>query len=215
MPLSRSLAVLAVVVVLGLSVFGLYGAALAAGVVLTPADRALADLADALRAAWAVEAARRVTDLGSFAVLAPVVLVTAVLLLVRRGSVEAALLLLSFVLVWLAVDAAKDVFGRPRPGEPLVFAPKTSFPSGHAAQSTTYVALAVLLARGLPGLAPRAALLAAGVALAGAVGLSRIYLRVHYWSDVAAGWGLGFAIFAAGAVVALVVVRRGGRELGE
>ena len=51
MPLSRSLAVLAVVVVVGLSVFGLYGAALAAGVVLTPADRALMDLADALRAA--------------------------------------------------------------------------------------------------------------------------------------------------------------------
>ena len=39
-----------------------------------------------------------------------------------------------------------------------------------------------------------------------AVGMSRIYLRAHYWSDVVGGWGLGFGIFGLCAAVALVVV---------
>jgi undecaprenyl-diphosphatase len=55
------------------------------------------------------------------------------------------------------------------------------------------------------GLAGRTALLLAGVAVTVAVGLSRIYLRVHYWSDVAGGWGLGFGVFGALAAVALIV----------
>ena len=199
----------------GLAVFGLYAAWLSTGAVVTPADRALATLAELLRAPWSVGLARWVTDLGSFAFLAPLVLVTATVLLTRGRAVEAALLLLSFVLVWLAVDAAKELFGRPRPDAPLVLAPNTSFPSGHAAQSTTYVALAVLVGRAVRRRGERAALVAAGAGLAAVVGLSRVYLRVHYWSDVAAGWGLGSAIFATGAVVALVVLRRGGHALGE
>ena len=45
----------------------------------------------------------------------------------------------------------------------------------------------------------------AGLAVAVVVGLSRVYLRAHYWSDVAGGWGLGAAVLGACAVVALVV----------
>jgi membrane-associated phospholipid phosphatase len=48
-------------------------------------------------------------------------------------------------------------------------------------------------------------LIAAGIALAVVVGLSRVYLRVHYLSDVAAGWGLGVAAFAGCASAALAV----------
>ena len=41
--------------------------------------------------------------------------------------------------------------------------------------------------------------------LTAAIGLSRVYLRAHYWSDVAAGWGLGLGIFGLVATIALIV----------
>ena len=51
----------------------------------------------------------------------------------------------------------------------------------------------------------RAALIAVGVALTVAVGLSRVYLGVHYLSDVSGGWALGVAAFAGCAAIAMVV----------
>jgi len=65
------------------------------------------------------------------------------------------------------------------------------------------VALAV--AGAVPGFARRAALITAAFVIAVAAGLSRIYLRVHYWSDVAGGWGLGAGILGAAAAIALTV----------
>jgi membrane-associated phospholipid phosphatase len=52
------------------------------------------------------------------------------------------------------------------------------------------------------------------MALAAAVGLSRIYLRVHYWSDVAGGWGLGVGIFGLLAAIGMLVhhMRHNDRE---
>jgi membrane-associated phospholipid phosphatase len=95
---------------------------------------------------------------------------------------------------------------RPRPTEPLVSRVSgSSYPSGHAGYSTAWVAAAVALTRVLPGLASRAGLVVAGLVVSAAVGLSRIYLRVHYWSDVVGGWGLGFGVFGACATIALIV----------
>ena len=56
-----------------------------------------------------------------------------------------------------------------------------------------------------PGMAGGSALLFVGVGLAVIVGLSRVYLGVHYLSDVSAGWALGVAAFTACAAVAMVV----------
>ena len=60
-----------------------------------------------------------------------------------------------------------------------------------------------------------AALVIVGIAIAAAVGLSRIYLRAHYWSDVAGGWGIGCGIFATLAAMVLVdesIRHNGGRR---
>jgi membrane-associated phospholipid phosphatase len=50
------------------------------------------------------------------------------------------------------------------------------------------------------------ALLALGVALAALVGLSRVYLGIHYLSDVSGGWALGVAAFAACGAIAMSVI---------
>src|SRR4051794_23042988 len=98
--------------------------------------------------------------------------------------------------------------GSPGPGGArrggLVDAAGLSYPSGHAAYSIAWIAVAVAVARGVPRLAERAVLLAAAIAVAVAVGLTRIELRAHYLTDVLGGWGLGAAIFALCGVVGLV-----------
>ena len=57
----------------------------------------------------------------------------------------------------------------------------------------------------VPGVAKDAGLVLAAVAVAAAVGLSRMYLRVHYWSDVVGGWGLGMGLLGASAAIVFVV----------
>jgi len=80
-----------------------------------------------------------------------------------------------------------------------------SFPSAHVAHSLAWVAIAVAVARVLPGWGARAGAVVFSVVLVVAVALTRMYLRVHYLSDVVAGAGLGAACFALCAVGALLV----------
>jgi undecaprenyl-diphosphatase len=72
-------------------------------------------------------------------------------------------------------------------------APGTAFPSGHAADSTAvFVSVALVLAVSvLRRPAARAAVIVVGIAMAVAVGLSRLVLDVHWPTDVVAGWALG------------------------
>ena len=104
------------------------------------------------------------------------------------------------------VHEIKDAVDRPRPGDGLVATSGSSFPSAHAAYSTFYVWLAVTIVMRLrPGMARGALVVAAGIALTALIGLSRVYLDVHYMSDVNAGWALGAAAFSLCAAVALVI----------
>jgi undecaprenyl-diphosphatase len=173
---------------------------------LTPADSALLKLADRTRSNTLVDVVKVYTNLGSLPVTGACVLIGSVALAVRRRPVELAALVIGFLLVIATVHETKAGVDRPRPSGQLTNTVGSSFPSGHAAYSTAYIAMAVIAWRLVPGFARRALVILAAGLLSVSIGLSRIYLRDHYWSDVAGGWGLGCGIFAALAVVALVVL---------
>ncbi|MGI8845145.1 MAG: phosphatase PAP2 family protein [Thermoleophilaceae bacterium] len=198
----------------GLYVFVLYTAVIGGGRAFTPADLRLLDLPANLRVSQLTDVLKVVTDLGSFLVVAVLLWVTCLALALRRHFTEVVALLLGAVLLYLGVQLTKAGVDRPRPSMPLVDTQDSSFPSGHAAYSTVWVAVAVVVARALPGIASRAALVSIGLVVAVVVGLSRMYLRVHYWSDVAAGWGIGAAALGFCAAGGLIVshVRKNDRE---
>jgi membrane-associated phospholipid phosphatase len=122
-------------------------------------------------------------------------------------------LVLGLALIYVTVHLTKAGIDRPRPAAPLMETSRSAFPSGHAAYATAWIAAALVVTRRL-GLVTSAALVTGAIVLAAAVGLSRIYLRVHYWSDVAGGWGLGVGIFGLLAAIAILVqyIRQNERE---
>jgi membrane-associated phospholipid phosphatase len=188
----------------GIYVFVLYTNVVYGSTSLTRLDRELFDVGRHLRTDFGVDVAKAVTELGAFPSVSALVVVAVVVLVAEKRPRDAALLVLGFALVWLAVDVAKDAVDRVRPAGPLIDTTESSFPSGHAAYATTWIAVAVVLTRerGLPS---QAAIVTGAVILTAAIGLSRVYLRAHYWSDVAAGWGLGLGIFGLVATIALIV----------
>jgi len=199
--------------VAGLYVYVLYVVVLAGDLEPTPLDRELLDFGDTIRVDFAVDVAKLISALGSLPAVATAVGLTALVLAARRRPVELVVLVLGLALAYLTVHATKAAIDRPRPAGPLAGTTKSSFPSGHAAYATAWIALAVVYTRRL-GLASRATLVVGAVVLAAAIGLSRIYLRLHYWSDVAAGWGLGVGYFGLLAAAAMVVehIRHNGGE---
>lgn len=181
----------------------------------TPGDQTAIELVERLRAGWLTDVAKLFTHLGSFAVVGPLAFVGAALLVARRRWAEFAVLLAGMVLIYVGVHELKALVDRPRLSGRLVSVSGSSFPSAHAAYSTFYVWLAVTIVMRLrPGMARGAAVVAAGIALTALVGLSRVYLGVHYLSDVSGGWALGLASFSLCAAVALVIttVRQNGRR---
>jgi undecaprenyl-diphosphatase len=172
----------------------------------TPGDLTAAEIAASLRVGWLVDLAKVVTELGAAAVVWPLAAIAAAILAARRRWAELGVLVAGMATIFVGVHELKDAVDRPRPGGGLVGASGSSFPSVHAAYSTFYLWLAVTIVMRLrPGMARGAAVVAAGIALTATIGLSRVYLGVHYMSDVSAGWALGAAAFSFCATVALVV----------
>lgn len=167
-------------------------------------DRQAFDVAARLDANVLVDLAKVVSWLGSSVVVAVVVLATAGFLVTRRRAVDGLALLAASVVTLLAVHAVKAAEDRPRPAEPLTDTLGSSFPSAHAAYAIAYIAVAVALTHAIPVL-QRSALVVGSVVLATVIGLTRVYLRAHYLSDVIGGWALGATIFSVAGIVALVV----------
>jgi undecaprenyl-diphosphatase len=170
-----------------------------------PLDDTAFDLADRTRTDTLVDIAKIVTTAGSLPFVLTLVIIGSALLIIRRRPLELFALAGGFGLVVLATHVAKAAIDRPRPSGSLVHTLGQAYPSGHAAYATAYVAMAVIAARVLGGVVSRTALVLAGVIVMAAVGATRIYLRAHYLSDVLGGIGLGLAIFAGCAAIALVV----------
>jgi undecaprenyl-diphosphatase len=135
-------------------------------------------------------------------------------LLPRREFVESLVLGVGLALTYAGVHITKASIDRLRPPDPLVSTDLSAYPSGHSAYAMTWVAVAVTLSRVLPNVASRFALVTASIVIAVVVGLTRLYLRAHWLSDVTGGWGLGAAVFSLCGLLALVVayVRDNGAE---
>jgi membrane protein DedA with SNARE-associated domain/membrane-associated phospholipid phosphatase len=168
-------------------------------------DDRVADIAGRLRTGVGIDIARVVTHLGSLPVAGGLVLIAIALLAWRRRPYELSVLLVGTAGIYAAVHLIKGATDRPRPSGGLIETMTSAFPSGHAAYSVAYVAMGVIAARVLPGLVSQATLVIGTVVVAAAVGASRVYLGVHYYSDVVAGWSIAAAIYATCAIVALVV----------
>jgi membrane protein DedA with SNARE-associated domain/membrane-associated phospholipid phosphatase len=172
----------------------------------TGADRTAIDVVGELRVEWLTDLNRFITDLGS----APVVLTIAGLVAIALGVAgrwsELCVLVAAMAIIVVATDVMKEEVARPRPTGGLVDFGKLAFPSAHASYSTLYLWLAVtVVVRLRAGLTYATAIVLAGIALTAAIGLTRVYLGVHYLSDVSAGWALGVSAFASCATVSLVV----------
>jgi membrane-associated phospholipid phosphatase len=179
----------------------------------TPLDTDLLDLGDRIRNDMLVDVAKLVTSLGAFPLVAALVVATAVLLVMRKRYADALVLVVGLALIFVAVNVTKEALGRERPGGAFVGTSGHAYPSGHTAYATAWIAVAVALTRRLR-LVTSGVLVFIALAIAAAVGASRVYLRAHWASDVSGGWGLGVGIFATLATVALVVeyIRHNGGE---
>jgi undecaprenyl-diphosphatase len=184
---------------------------------LLMALRSAGDPSDPIGPRWFEEAARDITGLGGHAVLTFVTL-AAIAYLVMTGKRHAALLVLVAVGGGMLLSTMLKLgFARPRPDlvPHGVRVYTASFPSGHAMLSAvTYLTLGALLARVEPSRRAKAFLLGLAILLTVLIGMSRVYLGVHWPSDVLAGWCGGAAWAALCWFVALQLQRRGDVERG-
>jgi undecaprenyl-diphosphatase len=170
------------------------------------------DLSDPIGPAYFEEMGRDLTALGGTVVITGAVVLAAGFFLMRK-SLGSMLFLLAAAGGGIAITGiAKEFFDRPRPDlvphGSLVYT--ASFPSGHSMMAAVaYLTLGVLIARVLPQRRQKVYVLSVAVILTLLVGISRVYLGVHWPTDVAAGWlaGAGWALLCV--LVARLLSRRG------
>jgi undecaprenyl-diphosphatase len=168
-----------------------------------------ADLSDPIGPRNIEEAVRDITALGGTAVIV-LVMAVGVLAFGFHGRWRHAAVLAGTVFAgWIASDVLKALFSRPRPD--LVahgaYVYSASFPSGHSTLSAaTYLTLAILVASLEPKRRTKGLVWALALLLLFTIGLSRVYLGVHWPSDVLGGWCLGASL----AFIAWIVLRKVG-----
>jgi undecaprenyl-diphosphatase len=136
------------------------------------------------------------THVGSGLWLIPLAAVAVGILASRRAWDDALLVAMATAGALVINPVFKEFFSRPRPTihDPDLTLRTFSFPSGHSMGSAAvYGALAIVLVRRLRGTVWAPLVAAAAVLIVLLVGASRVYLGVHYPTDVVAGWILGLA----------------------
>ena len=168
----------------------------AAGETIVHVDDRLAVTLHANAIPAATTGLQLLTQLGSTAVLFAVAAIAAGYLARLDRRPDAAFLILAFAGAEALTWSLKAVFQRERPSfeEPIATASSFSFPSGHALASfAVYGALAYVVLGGLRSRRARVSCMGGAVLLIVAIGFSRLYLGVHYLSDVLAGYSVGLA----------------------
>jgi undecaprenyl-diphosphatase len=151
---------------------------------------------------WLNKPMEYLTYLGDRRVLVPLALIAAVLFFWRQRPRTALVVLAMLGLGYTLSDGVKYLIDRPRPIVAIQLVPRQdtpSFPSAHSLNSMAlFVGLALICSRGWSSKIGRGALVLAAFLLALLVGFTRMYLCVHYVSDVLAGFaaGLGLALVA-------------------
>jgi undecaprenyl-diphosphatase len=174
------------------------------------------DLADPIGPHWFEASVVDISALGGFAVLALVTLLAAGYLLALKRWPDAMMLLVATLGGTLISEGLKMGFNRPRPDlvAHIVETTSMSFPSGHAMLSAvTYLTLGALLAHAQERRRLRGYILGAAILVTLLIGASRVYLGVHWPTDVLAGWCLGAAWALICWVAATWLTRGNGRTL--
>ena len=160
---------------------------------LVEVDRSVYEWLQAIRTGWGDDIMVTITALGSAFVTIAVIIAVASWLGVTRHWRTLAYWLTAVAFAELLVWALKNGFERARPETHYAEVDLYALPSGHAALSiVVYGFLAFLLAHGKPGW-QKIARRVAGCLMAVLIAFSRLYLGVHWFSDVAASVGLGLA----------------------
>jgi undecaprenyl-diphosphatase len=159
-------------------------------------DRAILLAVAKMRAPWLTVAAINVTALGSLTLVVLFSAFALVVLLVLRDRLEAVQLLAASAGAGILTMVTKNVIERIRPeeAEPLIVVSGFSYPSGHSlSTSALYLTIAIIAARHVQHSGARAAIFLAVSAVLLMVAASRVYLGVHYATDVVSGISLGAA----------------------
>jgi undecaprenyl-diphosphatase len=174
--------------------------------------RSASDLSDPRGPGWLEELMRDITGLGGIGILSFITLAVAGFLALDRKTHAALFVVVAVSSGMLLSTALKMGFDRPRPDlvphGALVYT--ASFPSGHATVSAVaYLTLGALLARVQARRVLKLYVLGLAILLTVAVGASRVYLGVHWPTDVLAGWAIGAAWALCCWAAALWLQRRG------
>ncbi|WP_018182141.1 bifunctional DedA family/phosphatase PAP2 family protein [Kaistia granuli] len=168
---------------------------------ITRMDSALSTLVQGWRTPKLDTVMIAITTLGDGVVIIPVLLATALWLLLHRARKLAGGLILTMAFAAISVPLAKGVFVIPRPIDLYSGADAFSFPSGHATSSAAlYASIAWLATHNAPFRWKVVVFALAGLLVA-AIAASRVYLAAHWPSDVLAGLALGSALAAIYALV--------------
>jgi undecaprenyl-diphosphatase len=162
--------------------------------VILSALRQPADLSIPIGPTWLTHAVNDITSLGGITVLALMSALVLIYLSICRRWQIAAFVTISVFGGWLLSTFLKLGVARPRPDivPHLIEVHDLSFPSGHAMLSAvTYLTLGALLSRTQKDRSTRLFMMAAAIFLTMIIGMSRIYLGVHYPTDVLGGWCAG------------------------
>ena len=154
------------------------------------------DLAQPIGPAWFKELARDFTALGGYGILSTITILVTTFLHLERRPARAHFVVVAIVAGYSLSMTLKALIARPRPDIVpwLSHVHSSSFPSGHSMMSAVvYLSLGLMLSDLTSRRLVKTFVVVAPLTISALVGLSRVYMGVHYPTDVVAGWWLGIS----------------------